>query len=77
MYLVMPDIDSQWFKDPFKGKLIYGAAGRPDIRIRIHEAAGPNEVDAVMGATMTCGKIEAMIKEAVGLLAEQWSESGR
>ena len=71
------EIDSQWFKDQFKGKLIYGAAGRPGIRIRTGGAVGPNEVDAITGATMTCRKVEAMINEAVELFAEERNESGR
>ncbi len=58
------EIGSSWFQDQFQGKSIEGADGRLGMRVRVG-ASGPNEVDAITGATMTCDKVEAMLNSVI------------
>ena len=62
-----------WFRHQFKGKRITDVSGRPGIHIRPGRSAerGPNEVDGITGATMTCSKVEAMLNTAIGRIVEE------
>ena len=71
------EIGSQWFRDQFRGKSIRGDGGAYGIRIRRGGAAGPNEVDAITGATMTCRKVEEMLKKVIDRIAEEQEDDGR
>ncbi len=65
------EITSVTFRDQFKGKLLVDSEGKPGIRIRAG-ASGPNEVDAISGATMTCDKVEELLnKTIVSIVAER------
>ena len=60
------DIDTEGFRNQFKGKTIEDETGRPGIRIVVREeASAVNEVDAISGATMTCNKVEEMLNEVI------------
>ncbi len=64
------EIGADWFRDQFKGKSIEDAQGKRGIRIRRGGGAtGPNEVDAITGATMTSERVEEMINAAVARIA--------
>ena len=53
------EIVAPWFREQFRGKSIVDADGNPGIRIG--GDPGPNHVDAITGATMTCDKLEAIL----------------
>ena len=53
------EIASSWFREQFVGKSITDRAGQPGIAIGRSED-GPNAVDAITGATMTCDKLETV-----------------
>jgi len=54
------------FRDQFKGKRIMDAAGVPGIRIKKGKGhTEQNAVDAITGATVTCGKVEAILNDAI------------
>jgi Na+-transporting NADH:ubiquinone oxidoreductase subunit C len=64
------EIGADWFRDQFKGKSIEDAQGKRGIRIRRGGGAtGPNEVDAITGATMTSERVEEMLNAAVARIA--------
>ncbi len=71
------EINSQWFRDQFKGKSITDAAGNPGLHIVRGGGSGPNEVDAITGATMTCEKVEIMLNAAIEQIIEERSKHGR
>ena len=58
------EITSEAFRDQFKGKPLVNPEGKPGIRIRVG-ASGPNEVDGITGATMTCDKVEALLNMTI------------
>ena len=70
------EIASDWFRNQFKGKSIEDEGGKPGIRIR-RSGTGPNEVDAITGATMTCEKVEAMLNAVIARIVEERSEHVR
>jgi Na+-transporting NADH:ubiquinone oxidoreductase subunit C len=55
------EIGTEWFQNKFIGKKIRDASGTPGFRIRRSNAQGPNEIDGISGATLTCGKVQAML----------------
>ena len=59
------EIETTDFTDRLKGKTIRDAAGKAGIRILRSGAAGPNELDGLTGATLTCEKVEDMLNEAI------------
>jgi len=60
------EIDSQAFRDRFIGKRL----GPDGITItKPGEAAGDSEVDGISGATMTCDKVQAMLKRLAKRIA--------
>jgi len=63
------EIAADWFKKQFVGKTIVNGAGEPGITIG--GAAGPNTVNAITGATMTCDKLEAILDGALQQLVEE------
>lgn len=63
------EIAAPWFKGQFVGKSIVDAAGEPGITIG--GAAGPNTVNGITGATMTCDKLEAILDGVLQQLAEE------
>lgn len=64
------EIGTPQFQDQFKGKSIEGADGSPGIRVR-PGASGPNEVDAITGATMTCDKVEDMLNGVIAKVVKE------
>ncbi len=62
------EISADWFKKQFVGKSIVDAAGQPGIRIG--GPAGPNAVNAITGATLTCDKLQAILDGVVKELVE-------
>lgn len=64
------EIGSSWFQDQFKGKSIEDANGKAGMRVR-NGASGPNEVDAITGATMTCDKVEAMLNDMIAKVVRE------
>ena len=71
------EISSSEFQDQFHDKSIYAASGRAGIRIVRDGADGPNEVDAITGATMTCEKVEAMLNRLIARIAGQEGPDGK
>ena len=60
------EIASVWFQEQFKGKVIELPDGERGIHIRRGGgASGPNEVDAITGATMTSKKVEVMLNAVI------------
>jgi len=59
------EIETKEFTDRLKGKTIRDASGAAGIRILRSGAAGPNELDGLSGATLTCEKVEEMLNEAI------------
>ncbi len=70
------EIGSDWFRYQFRGKSIEAEDGKPGIRIR-RAGTGPNEVDTITGATMTCEKVEAMLNEVIARIVEERREHVR
>lgn len=63
------DISTAWFQQRFEGRSTLDSRGRRGIRIvRVPGARGPNEIDGITGATMTCRKLETLINEALARL---------
>lgn len=62
------EIAADWFKSQFAGKSIVSGAGEPGIAIG--GAAGPNSVNAITGATLTCDKLEAILDKVLQELVE-------
>lgn len=72
------EIGSAWFQDQFKGKSIEDAEGNPGLRIvGGGGASAQNEVDAITGATMTCGKVEEMLNATIALIGEETGADGQ
>ena len=58
------EIDAPPFRNQFRDKTIAPAGGTPGIRVvKPDSAIGDNQVDGISGATLTCDKVEAMLKE--------------
>ncbi len=55
------------FRHQFRGKKIVGADGEPGMRVLrgTGNSLQVNEVDGIVGATMTCDKVQAMLNEAI------------
>lgn len=65
------DIDTDSFCRRFEGKLLVGQTGVPGIRlVRPGSARADNDVDAISGATLTCGKVEAMLNDVIRRVIE-------
>lgn len=62
------EIAADWFKKQFVGKSAVNAAGQPGIAIG--GPAGPNSVDAISGATMTCDKLQIILDGVLKKLVE-------
>jgi Na+-transporting NADH:ubiquinone oxidoreductase subunit C len=59
------EISSAAFRAQFVGLSAVGPDGTPGIRIAEHGAKGPNEVDAISGATMTSNKVQDMLNRVI------------
>ena len=59
------EISTTAFTGQFEGLAIAGADGSPGIRVVGDGADGPNEVDAISGATMTSDKVEDMLNRVI------------
>ena len=57
------EIQSEAFRMRFAGKEIVGPDGRVGIVIRRGEGGRPNGVDGITGATITTGRVEAMLND--------------
>ena len=65
------EISTESFQKGFSGKSIYDAAGNPGIVIKGEGADDIiNQVDAISGATITCGKVQELINVSISKLAE-------
>jgi Na+-transporting NADH:ubiquinone oxidoreductase subunit C len=67
------EISASWFRQQFVGKSIRDAAGQVGIIIGKTEA-GPNAVNAITGATMTSGKLEAILNDTIKKFVEETNE---
>lgn len=67
------EISQPWFRNQFKGKTIRNPSG---IRIVRGGATGPNEVDAITGATLTGDKVEAMLNRMIDRLTKESAHGG-
>lgn len=66
------EIQSQWFRNQFRGKVIEDEAGNPGIRIlRGRKASAANEVDGISGATLTSAKVETILNDAIERMLEK------
>jgi len=65
------EIETKDFTDRLKGKTIRDAAGKAGIRILRSGAAGPNELDGLTGATLTCEKVEDMLNDAIRTILKE------
>lgn len=65
------EISAKWFQDQFVGKSIVDQSGSPGIIISSAGEPGPNKVDGISGATMTCDKVQAMLNEAIKRIVEE------
>jgi Na+-transporting NADH:ubiquinone oxidoreductase subunit C len=65
------EIASDWFRKQFVDKSIVDGTGNPGIIISSGEGTGPNKVDAISGATMTCDKVQAMLNEVIKNIVEE------
>ena len=60
------EIASERFQEQFVGKSILNEQQEPGIRItRGGGELGPNAVEGITGATMTCEKVESILNEAI------------
>ena len=59
------------FRDKFVGLAIRDKAGNPGIIIKSGGEEGPNKVDGISGATMTCDKVQQMLNEAIKSITEE------
>ncbi len=71
------EIATEAFTSQFKGKSITDPSGKPGIRIRRGGGKGPNEVDGITGATMTCEKVEKMLNGTIEIIVQEREESGQ
>ncbi len=68
------EIGTQAFVDRFVGKKIIDAAGSPGFRlVRPGVTADENSVDAITGATMTCDRLQVILRTAAKQIAEERS----
>lgn len=72
------EIASPAFRQKFAGKSIVGADGTPGFFIRPAGSAapGPNEIDGITGATLTCDKVAAMLNRTIAQLKEEPTHGG-
>ena len=59
------EITSDAFRDQFRGLSVLDESGLRGLRIVGDGADGPNEVDAISGATMTSDKVEEMLNRII------------
>lgn len=72
------EISSKAFRNQFAGKSIQDRDGNPGIRIlRDKGTIGPNEVDGITGATMTCNRVEAMLNAVIRKLPQEAIRNGQ
>ncbi len=71
------EIATEAFTSQFIGKSITDPSGQPGIRIRRGGGQGPNEVDGITGATMTCEKVEAMLNATIEIIVQEREKSGQ
>jgi Na+-transporting NADH:ubiquinone oxidoreductase subunit C len=67
------EIASSWFRDQFVGKSLMDATGRIGVAIG-GAPPGPTSVNAITGATMTCDKLEAILKDVMTRFIEETHE---
>jgi len=70
------EIGAKWFTDQFKKKTILGPHGKPGIKIvRGGGASGPNEVDGITGATMTCDKVQRLLNRTINEIVKEFGKN--
>jgi Na(+)-translocating NADH:ubiquinone oxidoreductase C subunit len=68
------EIGTEAFLAQFKGKKMASADGQPGFRlVKKGSATDDNSVDAITGATMTCDRVQNILKEAAGKVAKERS----
>lgn len=70
------EISSPGFEGRFRGKSIVSPSGVPGMRLVMGGATGPNEVDAISGATMTSEKVQAILDRIAARIVEGGGPSG-
>ena len=65
------EISTEAFTSQFIGKSITDPSGKAGIRVRRGGGQGPNEVDGITGATMTCDKVEAMLNVTIEIIVQE------
>jgi Na+-transporting NADH:ubiquinone oxidoreductase subunit C len=71
------EISEEPFRRQFRGKRLFADDGTPGIRIVARDAEGPTEVDAISGATITCNRVEAMLRGVAEQVAKLRVAEGR
>lgn len=64
------EISAEPFRRQFRGKRLFDDEGRPAIRVVRDGADTPTEVDAISGATITCDRVETMLRRLAERIAE-------
>jgi Na+-transporting NADH:ubiquinone oxidoreductase subunit C len=64
------EIESEGFRSQFAGKVV----GPEGVRIVRGKATAANEIDGISGATMTCQKVQAMLNDVLGRIADRRQE---
>jgi len=65
------EIGTEWFQNEFIGKKIRDDSGKPGIRIKRSGARGPNEIDGISGATLTCGKVQSVLSSIIEVIDKE------
>ena len=72
------EIGSTWFQERFRGRSIVDRDGKPGIAIlRDGKPIGPNEVDGITGATMTCEKVKLMLNRSIEMIMQEQKTDAR
>jgi Na+-transporting NADH:ubiquinone oxidoreductase subunit C len=69
------EISSEAFRRQFRGKSIVDPSGRPGFHIRRTGGGAINEVDGISGATLTCGKVDAILNALASFIDQEQSHA--
>ncbi len=65
------EIGTERFQNEFIGKKIRDDFGKPGIKIKRTGAKASNEIDGISGATLTCGKVEAVLSSIIATIDKE------
>jgi Na+-transporting NADH:ubiquinone oxidoreductase subunit NqrC len=65
------EISGEAFRSQFRGKRLLDEEGRPGLRVVSGGAEGPLEVDGISGATITCDRVEELLRHLAEQMIEQ------